>query len=220
MKKAILFVIFSILILGGCGMKNQDVTKKESADQSDAAALQDEFTREFIDSTVKVEEGYLQFKSKSGGYTMLYPKDAIAYPTSYETNGDRFEALKFGGETKSEMPFYAFTTYEWSKDVKDAESYLYLLSTSNKYEGDYERLDTEEANIYYATKEFGSDTDKNSETLGVIGFVQSKKSNQAVSYEYYLVCRDEQKSCSTNEEEVRDEVLKLMESITFIPPND
>jgi hypothetical protein len=220
MKKVVLFVLIFILMLGGCGgMQNKDETKKGSVEQSDAAALQDEFTSEFIDTSVEVEEGYLQFKSKTSGYTMLYPKDAIAHPTVYETNGDRFELLKYGTAKKDKMSIYVNASYEVNKNTKETELYLDMLSDSMDYKGEYEKVDSNNITIHLATDKFISE-DRQSSIFSVFGFIQSKNSDQSITYDFNLVCDDEQNGCSYEENEVKKEVLKLMKSITFVTPEE
>jgi hypothetical protein len=220
MKKIVLIVLTFTLMLGGCGgMQNKEVTKKGSVEPSDAAALQDEFTSEFIDTSVEVEEGYLQFRSKTGGYMMLYPKDAIAHPTAYETNGDRYEVLKYTTAKKNNMSLIIFATYELNKNTKETDIYLDMLSGRNGYEGNFDKIDEKEKNVYIGTQKHITES-KELSSFRVLGFVQSKNTNQAVRYEYNLICYEEQKGCNYDETEILNGAFKLMESITFITPNE
>lgn len=217
MRKVILFALLSILALVGCGVQNHDVTQKGSSQQSDAAALQDEFTREFIDTSVEVEEGYLQFQSKIGGYTMLYPENAIADPMTYETSGETFELMKFGSEKNNNLSLLVYASYNKNKDTNEADLYLELLSSKYKYYGEYEKIELVDKNIYLATKKHN--TKKNGlSSFSVLGFVQSKSSNQAVRYEYNQICYETEKGCNYKENDIINEALKLMESITFHTP--
>ena len=59
----------------------------------DVMAFQDDFTREFMASTKKVEDGYYLFESKTGGYTMWYPEDASIDKGAYERKKELLRAL-------------------------------------------------------------------------------------------------------------------------------
>ncbi len=208
-------------MIGGCGgMQNKDETKKGSVEQSDAAALQDEFTSEFIDTSVEAEKGYLQFKSKLGGYTMLFPENAKLDPPYYEKHGETFETVQFGEDKETnDYLYYSIATYDKKNDTNDAEIYLDLLSTLLKYDGDYDKIEREDKTIYFATKKEINDTNKKSTTYRFFGLVQSTDSNQAVRYEYHVIC-DNEKECSSNYSEIENKVKKIMESVTFISANN
>ena len=70
----------------GCKDMNdeQNLTEIDAQKLPDTVALQDDFTREFIASPEEVEEGYYLFESKTGGYTMWYPKNAKLDQTFYK----------------------------------------------------------------------------------------------------------------------------------------
>lgn len=112
------------------------------------------------------------------------------------------------------MSVYIFATYEVNKNTKETEIYLDMLSDSMDYKGEYEKIDLKDKIIFLATDKYISE-DKPSSIFSVFGFIQSKNSNQAIRYDYNLVCYDEQKGCSYDEDEIKDEVAKIMESIKF-----
>ncbi|MDL4840514.1 hypothetical protein QQS35_08660, partial [Aquibacillus sp. LR5S19] len=66
--KQILPLVIILVILGGCQLKEAQLPETK--------AFQDEFTREFMDSTEEVKDGYYLFRSKTDGYTMLFPENA------------------------------------------------------------------------------------------------------------------------------------------------
>jgi hypothetical protein len=65
-------LLSAMVLTGGCSMDAKEHPKK----WPNTAAFQDEYTREFMASTKEVKDGYYLFKSKTGGYTMWFPKDA------------------------------------------------------------------------------------------------------------------------------------------------
>ncbi|MTH55074.1 hypothetical protein GKZ89_16845 [Bacillus mangrovi] len=68
--KRCIYALVSLLIIGGCELST------ESA-QQETPALKDEFTKEDLTSAKEVEKGFYEFKSKTGGYTMLLPVEAV-----------------------------------------------------------------------------------------------------------------------------------------------
>ncbi|MGM9949956.1 MAG: hypothetical protein ACI33P_07500 [Lysinibacillus sp.] len=78
-KLYMLIFLSGALLIGGCGKKEADnqETVQEEQQSSTSLALQDDFTKEFIPSTEEAEEGYYTFESGVGGYTTLYPVNAV-----------------------------------------------------------------------------------------------------------------------------------------------
>src|SRR5699024_7478237 len=107
--------VFIILFIGGCGlMSEKDISKMDPEDLPDVTAFQDDFTREVMSSTEEVGEGYYLFESKTGGYTMWYPEEAIMNKGYYERTKDTFERVSFGVEAnkdKSNIPYYVVASY-------------------------------------------------------------------------------------------------------------
>ncbi|UHA58891.1 hypothetical protein KDJ21_018965 [Metabacillus litoralis] len=80
---------------------------KKEADTKElpnTAAFQDEFTRSLLDSPEEVKEGYYLFKSKTGGYSMLWPKNAVTDgPPFYQRTKIVLKKLFFMIEMKKEI---------------------------------------------------------------------------------------------------------------------
>ncbi|UHA58892.1 hypothetical protein KDJ21_018970 [Metabacillus litoralis] len=65
------------------------------------AAFQDEFTSSLLDSTEEVEEGHYLLESATGGYSMLWPKNAVTDgPPFYQRTKDSFEKIIFMKQMK------------------------------------------------------------------------------------------------------------------------
>ena len=163
----------------------QNLTEIDAQKLPDTVALQDDFTREFIASPEEVEEGYYLFESKTGGYTMWYPKNAKLSPTYYQKKKDYFEALHVGGynDQTTGDSFYIRATYGDSKDTKDTDIYLYLLSSSIHYDGEYEKVETDDKIIYFATmKNITNNKTKNKKASAYrfFGLIKSNDSDQAL----------------------------------------
>lgn len=85
--KAVIVLILMTLIVGGCDMskENKSVAPSEmnARELTDVPAFQDEFTRDFIESTEQTHEGYFPFVSGTGDYEMDFPSDMIIGERSY-----------------------------------------------------------------------------------------------------------------------------------------
>src|SRR5690606_26543949 len=125
-----LFILMTLLIGGGCDtVGRKDISVMDSAELPNVVAFQDDFTREFMASTEEVEEGYYLFKSKTGGYTMLYPENAKMDEIYYEMSGEAFEAIHFSVEKDdSDYFYYVRSIYEAGKRAGDVKALLTLLS--------------------------------------------------------------------------------------------
>lgn len=155
--RKILFICISItILLAGCNLLSfeKDISEMDPKDLPDVPVFQDDFTREFMASTEEVEDDYYVFQSKTGGYTMMYPRDAKMNPRYYEINNEYFESIRFGsdheeitGDTYSvRMMYYKG---EKAKDHKRVQRHLDNLID---YNGDYEKTEYQDKIIYYATK--------------------------------------------------------------------
>lgn len=91
--KFIVALFMTIFVLGGCAMNNDKESKSSSANEAkefpDVAAFEDEFTREFLESTQPTREGYYSFLSKTGAYKMDFPEGMKINDKSYSIDPDK-----------------------------------------------------------------------------------------------------------------------------------
>ena len=100
-------LIVIIVILSGCTIKRGRGEKTKRHNLSpETSAFKDDFTREFMVSTEEVQEGYYQFKSKTEGYTMLFPVNAKVGALAFGLNQDVFETYSFGEQVKEKNLAY------------------------------------------------------------------------------------------------------------------
>ena len=125
------------------------------------SAFKDDFTREFMDSTEEVQEGYYRFKSKTEGYTMLFPVNARVDAVSYGISHDVYEAYIFGQQVEEENLLYDYQiTYENKPATNNIEVNLDLLSTHVDIEGKYEKFEHEGKTFYYAKDVFATEVSR------------------------------------------------------------
>ncbi|WP_273127645.1 hypothetical protein [Bacillus weihaiensis] len=177
-------------------------------------AFQDEFTRSLLDSPEEMEEGYYLFESDTGGYSMLWPKDAVTDgPPFYQRTQDSFEKIIFYDRNEKENYRESFSTTYSTYGESVIESNLGILSDSIGYNGKYETLETDKSRIYFATSE---DTFEGITTYFFFGYISSKESQKGLEYVYSTECLDKSKSnCSFNIEQEVETALHYMKSVQF-----
>ncbi|WP_018934578.1 hypothetical protein [Gracilibacillus lacisalsi] len=207
MKRIKWMLLIGIVILGGCQMEDYPETK----------AFQDEFTREFLVSTEEEEEGYYLFESGTGGYQVLFPKNAVISDKFYEKNGERFESVTFEDYSVDENYYIShdLTFSDYGEDWMDEN--LYALSTSVNYEGDYEKKKTDNTEIYYAKQEKKYESNEKKRTVyRTFSYIIPKGGDIGLEYIYSAYCYDENESCKIDQKEQEEIALKLMKSVEFL----
>jgi len=74
-------------------------------------AFQDEFTRQFLDSTKEVKPGFYLFRSGTNGYTMLFPENAILSDKFYEVDQNHFETIGIGASFGENISYFMNLRY-------------------------------------------------------------------------------------------------------------
>ncbi|WP_273126892.1 hypothetical protein [Bacillus weihaiensis] len=181
-------------------------------------AFQDEFTRNLLDSQEEVEEGYYLFESDTGGYSMLWPKDAIADgPPFYQRNGNGFEKILFDNRSEEGNYHYSYsTTYETDGDLF-LEASLVILSDSVRFSGEYEIIETEKTKIYYGKLQDKLEAQNRSATsYHFFSYIVSKNSNKGMEFIYSVNCLDElHTQCNLDAKKEEETALYLMKKVSF-----
>ena len=152
---------------------------KKEADSKElpiTAAFQDEFTRSLLDSPEEVKEGHYLFKSKTGGYSMLWPKNAVTDgPPFYQRTKDSFEKIIFYETNEKGNYRYSFSSTYSTYGESVIESSLGILSDSVRYNGEYEKIETDDSRIYFARSQAKL---TNSTSYRFFSYIASKKSER------------------------------------------
>ena len=203
-------MIASLLFIGGCQVDTYP----------EVPAFEDEFTREFLPSTEEVEEGYYLFESKTGGYQMLFPENARISEFSYKKAGEEFETLiieNFNDEDDISVDHtlvYDFQGQENYEKILSAR--LNSLSTRVGYDGEYERFETKDKEIYYAHDTHNFEIDNSSHTVyRTFAYIIPKEGQFIVEYIYSTRCNVDI-NCSINQEEQKENAFKMMKSVKFM----
>ncbi|MFV2049605.1 hypothetical protein ACEWK1_19895 [Metabacillus sp. YM-086] len=190
--------------------------KKEadSKELPNTAAFQDEFTRSLLDSPEEVEDGHYLFESKTGGYSMLWPKNAVTDgPPFYQRTKDSFEKIIFYETNEKGNYRYSFSSTYSTYGESVIESSLGILSDSVRYNGEYEKIGTENTRIYFARSQAKL---TNSTSYRFFSYIASKGSQRGVEFVYSAQCLDEsQSNCDIDIEKEEDKALHYMKSVKF-----
>ncbi|MGM9949957.1 MAG: hypothetical protein ACI33P_07505 [Lysinibacillus sp.] len=225
-KRYLPFLFAATLLIGGCGtMKTNDNSDTNSSTNSNeeevqTAALQDDFTKEFIPSTEETEEGYYTFESGVGGYTMLYPVNAVMDQTYYQYRGKNYEAIYFGESRDEENYGYSVRgNFDDREATEWIEENLDLLIGSEKSlaPADFEKYTVEDNDIYFVEYTQNINEKENGFTYHFLSYVNSQTSNKAMAISYSSSCRSETEKCNLDLAQERERAKKIFHSIRFKP---
>ncbi|APH05000.1 hypothetical protein [Bacillus weihaiensis] len=207
-------LICTLIFVGGCSIKKE----VDSMELPNTKAFQDEFTRSLLDSPAEVEEGYYLFESDTGGYTMLWPKDAVTdRPPFYQRTQDSFEKISFYDRNESENYRYSYSTTYSTYGESMIDSSLAILSDSVGYKGEYQEIDNKNTRIFYAKTEkyFEGATG-----YFFFGYIVSKESLKGLEYIYIAECLDYTKpNCSIDTKLEEEKAIVFMKSVLFTKDN-
>ncbi|SDB99345.1 hypothetical protein [Shouchella lonarensis] len=205
-----------VMIIGIIALTVGGIVLANHMSKTGDIALDDTFTSKFIDRSVKVDDGFHFFESQNGHYTMWFPSgyylsDAAAM---YITK-DHYEVLSMyekreEGEPEDVFAGVIFTTYsageETDQDMINLDLRILLKDVS--YNGQHEKVETDDTIIYYGSSHHGLEgkkgvfsNPKDSYANQYFALIQNKGGNQSVTVKYSLYCADENESaCGNNGE--------------------
>ncbi|MCY9090159.1 lipoprotein YvcA [Bacillus mojavensis] len=219
MKKIIFICISLLLVLtGGCSMndngKNTTTEAVKPKDLPKVPAFQDEKTREYIVSTKEEEPGYYLLESRLKGFRMLFPEDT-EYSDSETSNTN--ESLYFDSVNKktnivmnASVKFYQNESF-----INEPETMLDIVSGKNEYKGNFEKLETKDKDIYFATKQENFNKEEKSSYI-YLGYIKSKKQDSlGMEYSFMFSCSANAQTCKQNPKDYEKKVEKILNSVAF-----
>ena len=204
-------ILLVVIVLGGCQLgdsnKNQKPSEMDTEDLPDVRAFDDEFTRDFLQSTKEVREGYYPFLSGTEKYQTDFPASGVLGEKSYYKRDDTYEELaihiKEPNSSIIRINYFQDDSLDLLKDNLDA------FKTRIGYEGDFEEIEKNNRTIYYANYE-------RSGYRTFVGYVLSQKNMGAVEITYKIDYRDVEKDMKNKHKESDQErALKWIESVEF-----
>jgi hypothetical protein len=135
------------ILIGGIWMINE-------SRYPNVPAFDDHFTREFLDKDKKVDNGFYEFKSKTGQYTMWFPEDyQMLHDASeyYSVNGKSYEnwSASYRKVDEKNKSIY-YIKAEFSKNDKKSEPiYVKGLFEEQLKDNNPKEIETSRTRIYY-----------------------------------------------------------------------
>ncbi len=193
-------------------MDNEDQTKKPSEMNPDelpgVRAFEDEFTRQFLQSTEETRPGYYPFLSGTGKYEMDFPKDGAVGEQGYALKDKDYEGIFIGvdaGEIHSAIRLnYYSTDGKGREDLK-----LDMINDRVNQELEYDKFTSENSTLYLSYFETEM-------YYGYAGFLQNETENGGIEIIYQSECVASKEKCETIKAESIDVMREQIVSIQFI----
>ncbi len=194
------------MFLGGCQMgKNKLPSEMNPKKLPDGRAFEDEFTRQFLQSTEEVMPGYYPFLAKNGEYEMAFPREGIIGYKNY-TSKSNFESLLF---TDSERDSSAMVNIRFYSSFNPGfiEEKQKSLSSNMNLSLEFEEVTGNDQTFYIAPFEEVYSDEHFLERYGYGAYIQkeSEAGGIYVTYSRY---------CEANCDEIRE--ADMQEAYDFI----
>src|SRR5699024_5644149 len=150
-----LLTIFIIMLLGGCQlMENSEAQKPSEMNEEelpDVQAFEDEFTRDFLQSTGETEEGFYPFLSGTGKYKMDFPAGGLIDDKSYSKRKNGYEEVHISIEDDTG---FGMDVHYYSHHTKDGlDTFLDNFKGRLGYDEEFEKLSKNDKTLYFAQYE-------------------------------------------------------------------
>lgn len=200
------FVLFQV----GCGIQNKE-------EVPNTVAFQDEFTKNFLETSKEVVEGHYLFKSQTDLYTVHIPINASMHKAVYQRAGDEFEAVGIvENDQEQNLSIYYNIFFDNQPRANDIEFKLDMFETYLDYTGDFEESIRDSITYYYAEDKFEFEGKK---SLYYFGYIKPPIENIGIQFIGTVTCIDYEKPCKQDSKEANEQVLNIMHSINFINDN-
>ncbi|GAB3804256.1 hypothetical protein GCM10028868_31740 [Virgibacillus kimchii] len=191
----------------GSGDGAQKPADMDPEELPDLRAFQDEFTREFLQSTEETRDGYYPFLSGTGRYEMDFPGGGIIGERGYSKEDKRFESFIIGVDNNALETSIDFKYLP--EKVGNEEIVLNQLSASFGSELDFKKHETENKTIYishFETKDY----------FGYVAYIQNRKDIGGVQVSTHSNCNGDEELCADLEEQEKENVIEWLNNINFI----
>ena len=216
MKKYIRLLLTVSIIIAGCGMNNdpeENVSPSEmnTEDLPDVPALQDEFTREFIQSPEPVREGFYPFLSKSKSFTMDFPEEMeIDKKSHIVAPENRSETITWGHSDRS-IEVYPSYILHYYRGEPDEQSVKEIISVSHHRDLNFEDIKTNrETNLSIADYKF------NEKLYSVVALSWNEYGRVQIGVR--LTCNDnlEPDQCQEHVNKEKEGIIEILKTINII----
>ncbi|MGG4468471.1 lipoprotein YvcA [Paenibacillus alvei] len=232
MNKALVILSTLAVLLGGCGVKKKEANQTQVIEEQNGpknlgvnelpqvTAFQNEATREYMISTEEVEPGYYLIESKTKKISMLFPEEGKYSDllSNFSKNEESIGFIEYDKEANILMNGQ-ITYYYGQSFLQKTDTMLKIISGKNNYSEEYQNENTDDTEMYMGYKKSAFDKldRKYNYSYRYFGFVKPNQSkNEGVEYSFIFTCKDDNQSCSLDENNAREKVKKMISSIQFI----
>ncbi|MFS0752092.1 hypothetical protein [Oceanobacillus sp. 1P07AA] len=216
MEKYIWLLLVVLFIIGGCDIndvqeKNVSPSEINAEDLPDVPALQDEFTREFIQSPEPVREGFYPFLSKSKSFTMDFPEEMVVNTESHIVAPEnRSETITLGPSDRNleVYPNFILHYYRGEPDEQNAKE---LMSVAHGRDLNFEDIKTNnETNLSIADYRFNEKL----YSIAALSWNEYGRVQIGVS----LMCNDnlEPDQCQEHVDKEKEHIIDILKTIDVI----
>jgi len=214
-KWTFVFFLIAMIGLGGCQMDPGDEAQKPAEmnpeDLPDVRAFQDEFTRDFLQSTEETRDGYYPFLSGTGNFEMEFPAGGIIGERGYSKEDDRFESFIIGVENNELETSIDFKYLP--EELGNEDIVLKQLSASYGSELDFEKKVEDNKDIYIS--QFETEFE-----FGYVAYIQNKQDLGGIQVFSHSNCTGNEELCSELMEQEEEKILNWFQNINFINESD
>ncbi|MFS0752096.1 hypothetical protein [Oceanobacillus sp. 1P07AA] len=191
--------------------ENVSPSEMNAEELPDVPALQDEFTREFIQSIEPVREGFYPFLSKSNSVTMDFPEEMMVSDRTHIVGpDDRSETITFADVDKTKDIFVNYKL-RYYKGEPNVESSMDRISKSHDRELEFRNIETDN-NSNLSIAEYRPDE----QFYKIAVFIWN--THGQIDLTIRLRCNDklEANQCSEKTNSEKEKWLKQIKSINII----
>lgn len=151
---------------------------------------------------------------------MLFPEDG-EYSSYLSSSDENEEIIAFDSynKTKNLMLNAQVEYYRQETFINDPETMLDQVGNENSYNGNFEKLEEKNKDIYIAYKKNTLKDSKNKYNFSnrYFGYVKStEKENVGIVFSFMFRCPNDNQPCSLNEQDSKKQAMKFVKSVTFL----
>ncbi|GGK09518.1 hypothetical protein GCM10007063_34990 [Lentibacillus kapialis] len=189
---------------------NTKPSEMDPEELPDVRAFQDEFTREFLQSTEETRDGYYPFLSGTGKYKMDFPAGGVIGEKGYALKKKKYEGYLIGVEQGNGLGLSIKINYYSQLGNKDMELDMLASQFDNKL--NFEKVSLESSTLYIAAFEDSKDY------YGYAAILENSKGD-GIHVIFETECTEPEK-CRGSKQAMQKEMEKWIRSITFINKNE
>lgn len=194
------------------GKESLSPSEMDPNDLPDVPAFQDEYTRDYLNSTDPVREGFYPFESGTKSFTLDFPEDMVVDESSNIAPENRFESLiiHHSGSELEVMDEYNIYYLSAMSDVQSSKD------TMNKRAGkelDFTELNSNHEKQYIEIAEVAQ-KDSTDRVAALIW----NDNGQQIQVFTSVICREDidTEKCNQIKEKEKEEVIGVLKSIKLI----